>query len=292
MPNENQTGTIENIAQTLERALPRPVEIGGRGDADITRIALPPDWSMKEHDDSVYRPAPPRKKASVVVETPDSFVDYVKRHGSLTSSTVWAKADYDKGNLSFIAIINDHGDDPEAAAWRDHVARFDPLKSVEWLRWRGNNGKLFSQAEFAEFIESSIADITTQTVDGRQTPSGTDMLQMALAFEAKQDMRFKSAVRLQSGGVDMAFIQDDDAATVEKMQAFDRFAIGIPVFDGAQDGYVLHARLRYRVKEGRLFLWYELIRPDKVLKASSETLIATIKEKTGTPFFFGNPFAN
>ncbi|MDR1661244.1 MAG: YfdQ family protein [Azoarcus sp.] len=288
----SNTDQIENIAHTLERALPRPVEIGSNAGASLVRVALPPGWNLKTHDDSFYLPAPIRKRATVSVDTADSFIDYVKRHGSLTSSTIWAQADYDKGDLSFLAIINDHGDEPNAAAWRDHTAKYVPLKSAEWRTWHVNNEKLFSQVDFAAFIESNLGDISTQTVDGKSTPSGTDMLKMALAFEAKQDMRFKSAFRLQSGGVDMAFTNDDDAATVEKMQAFDRFAIGIPVFDGTQDGYVLHARLRYRVKEGRLFLWYELIRPDKVLKAASETLIATIREKTGTPFFFGNPFAD
>lgn len=66
--------------------------------------------------------------------------------------------------------------------------------------------------------------------------------------------------------------------------------IGVPVFWNG-DAYRVDARLRYRVREGLLTFWYELIRRDKVLEDASQTLIAHIREKTGSPFFFGNPFA-
>ena len=68
-----------------------------------------------------------------------------------------------------------------------------------------------------------------------------------------------------SGGVQMSFVQDDDNQTLEKMQLFERFSIGIPVFWNG-DAYRLDARLRYRVREGVLKFWYELIRPEKCLK--------------------------
>ena len=143
----------------------------------------------------------------------------------------------------------------------------------------------FDQAGFASFIEENLKDIAS--VDG--SPTGAQMLEMALTFEANQDMRFKSAIRLQNGGVQMSFVQDDDAQTLQKMQVFDRFSIGFPVFWNG-DAYRVDARLRYRVRDGKLTFWFELIRQDKVLEAATQTLIATIREKTGNPFFFGNPF--
>lgn len=44
-------------------------------------------------------------------------------------------------------------------------------------------------------------------------------------------------------------------------------------------------------RAGKLTFWFELIRQDKVLEAATQTLIAQIREKTGNPFFFGEPFA-
>ena len=87
----------------------------------------------------------------------------------------------------------------------------------------------------------------------------------------------------------MNYVQDSDQQTLAQMQMFDRFSIGLPVFWNG-DAYQCDARLRYRVREGKLTLWYELIRQDKVLEAATKTLIDKIKTETDKPFFFGNPF--
>lgn len=276
-----------NFAETLAREIKTPIEIGSRDDLDIKRVALPPNWNIKEYDEEQRLATPRRKRAVVRVRDTQSFIDYIKRHGSLTDSTIWCQADYTKGQVAFISIINDHGEDPESAAWRDHRALFSPEFSEEWRRWTGKNKQPFSQVEFATFIEENLKDVAAP--DGANLPSGSDMLQMALQFEATQDMRFKSAIRLQNGGINMSFIQDDDDQTLQKMQMFERFSIGIPVFWNG-DAYQIDARLRYRVRDGRLTFHYELIRSDKVLEAASTTLITTIRDNTGSPFFFGNPF--
>lgn len=275
---------LTNIAETLAREMKQPFPIITGLDR-IKRMALPPGWSIDERNDEKHDSAPWRKVAKVRLHDADSFIDYTKRHGSLTDSTIWCVADYKAGKVGFTTIINDHGEDPEKADWRDHRATFTPEFSEEWNRWFGKNKACFSQAEFAAFIEDNLKDIVS--VD--DSPTGAQMLEMALSFEANQDMRFKSAIRLQSGGVQMSFTQDDDAQTLAKMQMFDRFSIGIPVFWNGE-AYRIDARLRYRVRDGKLAFWFELIRPDKTLEAATQTLIATIREKTGNPFFFGEPF--
>lgn len=279
---------ISNIAETLAREMKQPLEIISEPGGNIKRLALPPGWQLVEKDDDAKLLAVPRRKvAKVKLFDSDSFVEYVKRHGSMTDSTVWCVADYLAGKVNFLAIINDHGEDEMAPDWRDHRATFTPVFSEEWNRWTKQNKEPFSQAAFASFIEDNLKDIAS--VEGQ--PTGAQMLEMALTFEANQDMRFKSAIRLQNGGVQMSFVQDDDAQTLQKMQVFDRFSVGFPVFWNG-DAYRIDARLRYRVRDGKLAFWYELIRQDKVLESATQTLIAQIREKTGTPFFFGDPFAS
>lgn len=279
----------QNLAETLARELKQPHEIGSNTAAHIKRIALPEGWTVVEKDDSKTLERPLRKIAHVRVRDAESFVCYVKRHGSLTDSTVWCLVDYVQGKIAFAGIINDHGEDESKPAWRDHRALFSPEFSEEWRRWVGANKKPFTQAEFAAFLEDNLRDIASP--DGSGLPSGSAMLEMALAFEARQEMRFKSAMRLQSGAVSLSFINDDDAGTIAQMQVFERFAIGIPVFWG-DDAYQLDARLRYRVRDGKLSFWFELVRQDKVLEAAAKTVIDLIKDETGSPFFFGEPFAN
>lgn len=277
--------TPHNLAETLARELKKPFEIASEEPAHVRRIALPPGWTIKEIDDEKLLEQPRRKVAVVRLDSVDSFVDYVLRHGTC-DSTLWVKADYTAGKVEVTAIVNDHGPDYEDRDWRDHRAYFAPAFSEEWKRWKSNDKKPMSQAEFATFIEDNLADIA----GGEQLPSGADMLRMALDFEAKQDMRFKSALRLQSGGVDLSFVQQEDTGTLEKMKLFDRFSVGIAVFWG-DAAYRVDARLRYRVREGKLSFWYELIRADKVLEAAAVAIVAKIGTATDRTPFFGNPFA-
>lgn len=280
----------ENLAETLARELKSPIEVIEADCSHVRRLALPPGWTVKEVDDERFDDAPRRKVARVRLLDADSFIDYVLRHGAAIDTTIWCQADYKAGRVDFSAIINDHGPSETSAAWRDHRAQFTPVFSEEWLRWTGSNKKVFSQSEFAAFIEDNLKDITSNPdVPGQVLPTGAQMLEMAISFEANQDMKFKSAIRLQNGGVQMSFSQDDDVQTIQKMQCFDRFAIGIPVFWNG-DGYLVEARLRYRVREGKLTFWYELIRQDKTLEAATKTTIDAIRTKTNTPFFFGDPF--
>ena len=282
MENTEQT----NIAETLAREMKQPIEIISEPNGNLKRVALPPGWTMVEKDDDQKLLANPRRKlAKVRLHDAESFIDYNKRHGSLSDSTIWCLADYKAGKVGFTAIINDHGEEESQAAWRDHRATFSPEFSEEWNRWTGMHKKPFTQPDFAAFIEDNLKDIAS--MEGSAT--GAQMLEMALTFEANQDMRFKSAIRLQNGGVQMSFVQDDDAQTLQKMQVFDRFSLGMPVFWNG-DAYRLDARLRYRVRDGKLAFWFELIRADKVLEAATQTLIGVIREKTGNPFFFGEPF--
>lgn len=276
--------TASNEARFNEA--PQPVEIISANEDGglVRRVALPPEWSLEERNDESFLQRPLRKKARVSTGDADSFVSYMKRHGSLTTSTIWCKES--ASSFEFTGIINDHGEEETKPAWRDHLVFFSPRESVEWKLWNNFNKKHFTQADFASFIEESLRDIAS--VDG--CPTGSQMLEMALTFEANQDMRFKSAIRLQNGGVQMAFSQNDDAATLQRMQVFDRFSIGIPVFWNGEP-YRIDVRLRYRVREGKLVFWYELIRPDKIFESASRTITTSIAEKSGLPMFFGEPFA-
>ncbi len=279
-----------NLAETLAREMKTPIEIAGDNYGHRRRIALPPGWNLIEKNDEAFSATPLRKCGKVCLTDAESFIDYMLRHTVALGTTVWCTADYKAGDVNFTGIINDHMADLNGQGWRDHIAKFKPVFSEEWSRWNANNKKQMTQTEFATFIEDNLQDISSG-ID-KPSPSGADMLAMALQFEANQDMKFKSHIRLQNGGVQMNFSQDDDAGTIAKMQMFDRFAIGITAFWGGA-GFFIEARLRYRVKEGgKLVFWYELIRQDKTLEAATAETIKLIRDKTGLPFFFGDAFAS
>lgn len=232
-----------------------------------------------------YLPQPLRKVAVVSLDDAESFIWYVKEHGSLASCRVYLTADYPNGKVDFLALINDNT--ATDAHWRDNRAKFTPAKSVEWDRWTKADRKVMDQLQFASWIEDNMGDIAP--VEGM--PNASQMLEMALTFEAVADKKFKSATRLQSGGISMEYVDTEDSATRARMSMFERFSLGLPVTQGG-DPYRLDARLKYRIRDGVLGLWFELVRPDKVLEAAARDLVQQIKDKSGFPLLMGNPFAS
>jgi uncharacterized protein YfdQ (DUF2303 family) len=270
----------ENIAATVAREARKPFAIP----AETAFIALPDGWRLQDTEE--IDEAPRRKKAAVKMDDDAGYIDYLKRHGSVDTTTIWCNADYEKGLIDYTGVLNDHAGAEVGQEWRDHIASFTPEKSVEWKRWIGKNTGPMDQVEFATFIEDNLADIAT----AEGFPTGTDMLHMSTNLEITQDSSIKSAIRTQSGGVRISYVEDANAETAKFMDVFSQFAIGIPVFRGGE-AYQVNARLKYRLNGGKLKFWYELIRADKVMEASARTLTEKILAQTGFPIFHGNPFA-
>ncbi|AEJ02203.1 Protein of unknown function DUF2303 [Nitrosomonas sp. Is79A3] len=276
----SETQAIIDLASSIT-----PIEIAGQD--HMKRVALPPGWKLEEKDDEKLLPQPMRKKGTVNLDDVDSYIGYINRHKSLESTVIYVIANYVSGAVHFKCIINDHeaylGTSP-TQDWKDFVAFYEPRKSVEWDRWNVKNKEPFSQFEFALFLEDNLQDIAA--VEGM--PTAQQLLEMATKFQATMDMRYKSNIRTQSGGMNLTFVNDDDAQTVETMKLFEKISIGIPVFWGGA-AYRIDARLRYRAKDGGLKFWYELIREDKVMEDATKTMIDKIKADTGVPLFFGRP---
>ncbi|MFA5633441.1 MAG: DUF2303 family protein [Porticoccaceae bacterium] len=280
MPNQ------ENYAQTIAKEARRPVTIV---DAERGKVvALPEGWSLRT-DSSIeaLEDHPYRKKGTVRFKVWESFVEYVNRHKQ-PETVIYAKVDKDESDmpLTVTAVFNDHQSKdniPAQAGWQDFRAILAPEASHEWRTWTTHSGRQMSQFEFAQFVDDNIKDISS----GQEGyPTGTEMLQMALAFEISQDKRIKSAIRIQSGGTNIEYVEDDDASTVAHMRAFDKFMLGIPVFWRGQ-AYAVEAKLRYRVREGKLTLWYDLVRVDVVVDDAVEQVLEAVGAGTESSILYG-----
>lgn len=261
-------------------ALAQPIkEHGG-----VPYVALPEEYAV--HDLESLLPSPTRKRAKVTMLDSASFIKYVNKHGSLDACNLYANVDYSRSVCNIVAIVDDHGSDKDAAQWRDHTATFVPELSFEWKRWYQMDKQAKEQAEFAAFIEDNMGDIAG--IAGM--PSGADMLQMALSFEATSEKRFKKRIDLQTGGAQLEYVDKADEATSTKLRLFERFTIAVPVFQNSNVAYPLEARLKFRQKSGTdsLVFWFELIRPDRVFKEAVTEEINSIQAQTGMPLFYGN----
>lgn len=229
-------------------------------------------------------PAPIRKSGTVTCHEIDSFIDVVKRQGSLAECNIYLDVDYAAQKIKATAIFNDHGEDQPG--WQDHRAVFVPRFSEEWKRWNQNNKQMLEQIKLAHFLEENIGDIAAP--DGSKLPSGADVLTFVSKLEETRKVKYGSGVNLQNGMVQLEFIEDGDSATKGKLDLFREFAIGVrPFFNG--DAYQVRAFLRYRIdrNSGGITFWYELQRPDRVLEDACTATIEAIRAKTGMPVVFG-----
>lgn len=224
---------------------------------------------------------PARKSGTVKLKDADSFIAYYGIHGN--GMPVYATLT----PARFLAVLNEHG--KTAAGWRDHRADFQVAHSREWETWSKHNGAgpaFNSNESFALFLEDNAPDIVK--------PDPTTMLAIALNFRIKADVGFSVAQRLEDGNIDLAYSNLVTAgATTQaggKVKIPEQFTINVPVFDGiAATKYKVDARFRYRLREGKLTLWYELVRPHKVVEAAFKDVWDQIAKATKAPILHGTP---
>lgn len=221
---------------------------------------------------------PRREKGTVKLRDAASFIAYVNRFATVDWTLLYAQID----PARFVAVINDYGPPSPlhgvGANWRDWRVEFVVPASREWATWMKVNREHMSQIGFAEFIEDNLPDIVS--------PDGAELLELTLNFEATRNSAFKSAQRLQDGSVNFAWVDEGkDAGTVRVPK---EFVIQIPVFErGAL--YAVTARLKYRINDGKLSIWYELVRPHKVLELAFDEIWKQITDRTGKQILLGTP---
>lgn len=239
-------------------------------------MALPEDSCL--HDLEKFLPLPLRKRGTTVLNDMASFIGFVKAERTPATSLY--------GNLinpSFTAVFNDNADGSDAG-WRDHAAKYACPLSIEWKTWLEASGKQMSQEQFAQFIETNLLDVAS--------PPAADMLEISRSLEAKKKVSFASGIRLSNGQNELTYAEEiTGTAHKGKLTVPETFTIGIPVLEGGQ-GYVVEARLRYRIADqGKLSMWFELVRPHKIVEDAMKSVRDEIAKGTGLVVFNGTPAA-
>lgn len=225
-------------------------------------------------------PAPGRRTGKVELHDAESFLAYwaeQQEGGHIYASMKPVK---------FTAVLNDHV--KEKAGHRDHRAEFTVTHSPEWNTWTGRSGRdkaFASNEELALFFQDNLPDIVH--------PSAADMLKIATSFRVQQDVAFTVVQRLQDGNMSLGYSNNVSATAGEPDAAItipETFRIDIPVFAGLKAPlYSVQARFRYRMQERKAVLWYELVRPAKVIEQAFADLVAQIDKDANTKILFGTP---
>lgn len=217
-------------------------------------------------------PEPTRKRGNTVLNDEASFCGIVTTH--LDENTIVYGS---KNPPSFNAVFNDNSAD--SPGWRDHTATYPCPLSVEWKKWTGANGKQMKQADFATFIEDNALDC--------RLPDSATMIEISRTLEAKKKVNFASGIRLSNGENELTFEETiTGTASKGKVQIPELFTIGIPVLEGGEV-YEVAARLRYRIGDGTLTMWFDLVRPHKIMEHAANELWARIEKTLGVTIFNG-----
>lgn len=251
------TGDIQAAINAGKALAIQPIEIGGS-----PILVTPEGYEVNELDH--LRESPTAIQQQTEHTTAESFIDYFNEF-SEAHSVIFV----DDEKHTFNAILDYHDATPR---WCLHTANFQLKNTPEWDNWRGNNKKSMTQEDFGRFIEENLEEIIK--------PSGAEMLEIALSIQAKTETKFSKAVRLDNGQLQLTYHEEINgtAGATGHMKIPETFTIGLKLYEGSEP-YQMEARLRYRIKEGNLYLWYELIRPHKTIQANIADTLQKITEE-------------
>jgi uncharacterized protein YfdQ (DUF2303 family) len=103
-----------------------------------------------------------------------------------------------------------------------------------------------------------------------------------LEFKSSSTASFSSALRLNDGNVQLSYSVENKPGQV----AFpEKMTIKIPIFTG-QHRTDVDLRVRYRIHETKLMLWYEVISQELLMQQAIHEYVAQVQDGIGLPVSF------
>lgn len=249
--------------------------------AGIPMIMVPTGVELQE----IPHPIQPVRKLGIVsLDDTASFIDYFNKQGE-GAKRIYASLE----PVNFVGLLNDHSENPGEPDWRDFGCQYTPKHSKEWIVWTHRNKQPFDGNEaFAIWLEDNLLDVIT--------PSNGQLMEIALNFRVINNAAFSNPVRLQDGNQELTYTSTVEGSTqvagTGKVRIPELFTVEIPVFQGREaPKYKMDARFRFRLTNGALKLWYELVRPHKVLEQAFNDMVDKIATDTKQTVLYGSHVA-
>lgn len=223
-------------------------------------------------DVSKYEP-PQFIKQDVMLQDVESFTAYVnafKLHNTLIFANIQGNA------CRFVAAIDYHEPGPDGRPGRvTHRAAMGTEFTPEWADLMDFDGFEFDQVTFAEFLEQRVKLFVE--------PIGANLLELVQNLHGASNVRFSSAMRLQSGAHRFHFdgeVELRGQAGGGDIELPKELRLGIAPFVGLTM-YSVQVRLKYRIKEHKLVIWYEVVDKQHIVRDAIMELVCLVKDKTG-----------
>jgi len=246
------------------------------GDKSVPFVIVPQNTEAKALD-HLFPPQYIRQRVTLL--DAGSFIEYVNKFKT-TATLIFANVG--KDSATFTAVIDYHahcnGENSAGEGVADrcaHVATFTTMVTPQWATWLEANKERMTQLEFAEWLEEN-AELFRE-------PTGAALLEIVTTLEGKQEVRFTSGMRLQSGANELTYEEDVSAAggsgtRAGKLKIPQVVTAGIAPFHGASP-YKVQARLKYRIESRKVTFWLETIN----LAGITRDALLLIAKEIGSP---------
>jgi uncharacterized protein YfdQ (DUF2303 family) len=221
------------------------------------------------------KPAPDWIAAIPEMHDPDSFAKYF-RHFQTSASTIFV----DREAFKVVGILNYHH--PESPSWCSHRVTWTARRSKELQTWMQACKTPMTQVAFATLIEDQALTITK--------PCAATMMEIAQSIEACKSGTFKSVRRLDNGSFAFGWSETVEARAGSRgdLEIPREIRLTLRAFDGcAAEEFI--ARLRYKIDDGRLSLWIDLLNLDQLLADAFADLVEDIETDTDFGALWGKP---
>ena len=262
---------IQAVIDTAQRALPAQV-------LDSTphqKIVYTSDHGVQAIDLTKTQPAPFRKTGTVTVFEAESLNKLLVDNAVPGATTVYINPDAAKPAI--VAVINGNG--AAGPGFGDFRVSIGFRETPQWAKWKGIDGRLLPQADFAEFVEDNLADIAT--------PDGATMMEIVTYLQATRSVEFRSGVKLSNGAVHLTNNEDIQAQVgAGNIAVPETFEIALSPIFGVQP-FKVPARFRYRIEDRKLKMGFKLQRIEDVMAQIIKDIEAEIVLPEGVAKVYG-----
>lgn len=266
-----------DIAQMLIQQGAKAPQILALPDTAEKVVVIPEGMSIE----SLKEFCPPERiEQKVNMLEAGSFIDYVNR---FKDADTLIFCNITETSVTFQAVMDYHQQKDAKPRYCRHQAQFAAVETPDWQVWKNVDRKPMKQIEFAEFLEN----YQHLFVDEKGKNNGAALLELVRTLHGHANARFSTAIRLDSGAHSISYEEDvrvvgNAGGTTSKpgeMQLPPMVQAGMSIYHGA-DPYLIRARLKSRITERQLFIYFETVQKPAIIRESILLLVKQVTEKT------------
>lgn len=256
------------------------------------------------------QPAPYRRKGLYVAASVQSLLTWMTANTADEAPVFGVgleklNGEWRQPKLSLIGIGNYSSKDK--AAWHDFSARYNFPVSQAWNVWAKlhsdeDEPHWFGQADFAQFIEDRIHDLSSPKRNEELTEAVTrfieasgkkdaatpaEMFKVSRELKILSEEKIEAKLDLQTGETKVQYSAEHTGPGGRPITVPAMFFIRIPVFFG-QEPVLIGVKLRYRTGGGKVMWSYSLFAPDLVVASEFENA-CKIVVTAGRILYLGEP---